>query len=135
MKHPIGYLKKESRKTILLLCDDIRLHSGVANIAREIVIGTAHRYNWYNLGAAVKHPDEGNVFDVSEDVNNTLGIKDASVQIEGSTGYGTKEVVQKLVQNITPDIILFFTDPRYFADIFENIDTVKQDAKVFYLNI
>mgnify|MGYP001046169487 CR=1 FL=1 len=135
MKHPIGYLKKESRKTILLLCDDIRLHSGVANIAREIVIGTAHRYNWYNLGAAVKHPDEGNVFDVSEDVNNTLGIKDASVQIEGSTGYGTKEVVQKLVQNITPDIILFFTDPRYFADIFENIGTVKQDAKVFYLNI
>jgi len=33
-----GYIKKEDRKTILLLCDDIRMHSGIATMAREFVI-------------------------------------------------------------------------------------------------
>ena len=41
-----GYLKKEDRKKILLLTDDIRVHSGVAQIGREMVMNTSHRYNW-----------------------------------------------------------------------------------------
>ena len=43
-----GYIKREERKKILLLTDDIRVHSGVAQIGREIVMHTAHRYNWFN---------------------------------------------------------------------------------------
>ena len=50
-----GYIKQEDRKKILFICDDIRMHSGVATMAREIVTGTAHRYNWVNLAAAIKH--------------------------------------------------------------------------------
>ena len=33
-----GYIEPSKRKNILLLTDDIRVHSGVAQIGREIVL-------------------------------------------------------------------------------------------------
>ena len=54
-----GYLPQNQRKKVLLLCDDIRMHSGIATMAREIVLGTAHRFNWVNLAAAINHPEQG----------------------------------------------------------------------------
>ena len=59
-----GYLPKDQRKKILFLCDDIRMHSGVATMAREIVVGTCHRYNWVNVGAAINHPEVGKKLDL-----------------------------------------------------------------------
>ena len=35
-----GYIKQSDRKKILLLTDDIRVHSGVAQVGREIVSTT-----------------------------------------------------------------------------------------------
>jgi hypothetical protein len=35
-----GYIEQADRKKILLIADDIRMHSGVATMAREIVTGT-----------------------------------------------------------------------------------------------
>ena len=45
-------------------------------MAREIVVNTAHHFNWVNLGGAVKHPDKGKAFDLSNHVNNLTGIED-----------------------------------------------------------
>ena len=45
-----GYIPQNQRKNILILSDDIRLHSGVGGMAREIVVNSTHRYNWVNLG-------------------------------------------------------------------------------------
>ena len=74
-----GYIPKADRKKILLLCDDIRMHSGIATMAREFVVGTAQHFNWFQVGAALQHPDAGKVFDLSQDINTRLGIEDASV--------------------------------------------------------
>ena len=74
MKNKEGYIPKADRKKILLLCDDIRMHSGVATMAREFVVGSAHHYNWFNLGAAVNHPEVGKVMDLSADVNKTAKL-------------------------------------------------------------
>ena len=49
-----GYIPKDKRKNILLLADDMRLHSGIATMARSIVEGNAHKFNWIQLGAALK---------------------------------------------------------------------------------
>ena len=57
-----GYIPKDKRKKILMLSDDIRTHSGVGNMAKEIIVNSAHRYNWINLGGAVKHPDKKKSF-------------------------------------------------------------------------
>jgi hypothetical protein len=84
-----GYIPKEQRKKILLLSDDIRTTSGIATMAREIVVGTCHHYNWVNLGSTIKHPDEGKKLDLSEDSNRINGLTDSSVFLYHSSGYGT----------------------------------------------
>ena len=59
-----GYIKKEDRKKYLLITDDIRVHSGVAQIGREIVFNTLHKYNWAQIAGAVDHPDKGKIIDL-----------------------------------------------------------------------
>ena len=53
---------KIKKKKILLLSDDLRMHSGIATMSREIVLGTCHHYDWVQLGAAIKHPEQGKVW-------------------------------------------------------------------------
>ena len=40
MQGKFKFIPKEDRKNILLMCDDIRMHSGIATMAREFVVGT-----------------------------------------------------------------------------------------------
>jgi hypothetical protein len=88
MKEKFRYVKKEDRKKVLLLCDDIRMHSGIATMAREIVIGTSHHFNWVNLGAAINHPEIGKAFDISAEINKLNGIEDADVKVIPNNGMG-----------------------------------------------
>ena len=60
-----GYIPKDQRKKILLMCDDIRTHSGIGTVAREIVVHTAHHFNYVNVGAAIDHPEAGKRFIVT----------------------------------------------------------------------
>ncbi len=88
---PEGYIEKSKRKKILLMSDDLRMTSGIATMSREIVIGTSHRFNWVNLGAAINHPDYGKRFDLSEDTNKTMNIPDSSVTLYPCNGYGNSK--------------------------------------------
>ena len=69
MNKDFKYIPKDKRKKILLICDDIRVSSGVANIAKEMVIHTVQHFNWVQLAGAIKHPDKGKKFDLSLDTN------------------------------------------------------------------
>ena len=82
-----GYIPQEERKKILLLSDDMRLHSGIGTMAREIIFNTAHHFNWVNLGAAIKHPEQGKAFDLSKEVDGLIGIKDSQVKVIPWDGY------------------------------------------------
>jgi glycosyltransferase involved in cell wall biosynthesis len=130
-----GYLPKEERKKILLLCDDIRVHSGVATVARELVLNTAHRYNWVNIAGAVQHPEKGKKLDLSESTNQTVGIPDSSVISYPVDGYGTPELIRQLLQVEKPDAIFLITDPRYFTWLFQIENEVRKHAPIVYLNI
>ena len=63
MNKSFEHLPKGKRKKILLICDDIRVHSGIATVAKEIVIHTAHHFNWVNVAGAINHPDKGKKLD------------------------------------------------------------------------
>lgn len=130
-----GYIPREKRKKILLLSDDIRMTSGISTMAREIVLGTAHRYNWVNLGAALQHPDHGKHLDICQDTNNVTGLMDASVFIYPSSGYGTPEVVRQLIEIEKVDAIVFFTDPRYWIWLFQIENEIRKKVPMIYLNI
>ena len=128
-------IKKEDRKTVLMLCDDIRMHSGIATMAREIVVQTAHHFNWVNLGGAIKHPDEGKIFDLSADVNKENGIEDADVKLYATSGYGNADTVRRLIKTEKPDAILHFTDPRYWTWLYDIERELRQQIPLMYLNI
>ena len=130
-----GYIPKDQRKKILFMCDDIRMTSGISTMAREIVIGTSHRFNWINLGGAIEHPDAGKRLDISEDTNNIMGIQDASVFIYPINGYGTQEMIRQLIQIEKPDAIMFFTDPRYWIWLFQMESEIRKKIPMIYLNI
>lgn len=135
MKDNFRYVKKEDRKKILLLCDDIRMHSGIATMAREIVIGTAHHFNWLNVGAAINHPDNGKGFDLSNDVNASTGLEDSWVRVLGSNGYGDANLIRGLMKQEKPDAIFIFTDPRYWVWLFELEREIRNQIPIYYLNI
>ena len=42
------------KKKILLFSDDMRMSSGVGTMSREIVIGTAHHFDWVQVGGAIQ---------------------------------------------------------------------------------
>ena len=69
------------KKKILLLSDDLRMHSGIATQSKEFVMGTLHKYDWVQIGGAVKHPEEGKVLDMSQAISNDYGITDAYLKI------------------------------------------------------
>ena len=62
-----------------MICDDIRVHSGVATVAKEIVVHTCHHFNWVQMAGAIKHPDKGKKLDISDDTGKLVNIDDASV--------------------------------------------------------
>jgi len=130
-----GYIPKEERKKILLLSDDIRFTSGISTMAKEIVIGTAHRFNWINLGAAITHPEQGKKLDVCRDTSNLAGIPDASVYIYPNSGYGSPEIIRQLIDIEQPDVIMFFTDPRYWIWLFQMENEIRKKIPMVYLNI
>lgn len=130
-----GYIPKEQRKRILLLCDDLRLHSGVANVAREMVTHTAHHYNWFNLGGAINHPEQGKRFNVSADINKAAGIEDAEVFVQPNNGYGTSDQIRQLIKEIKADAIFLITDPRYFTWLFQIENEIRKEIPIIYLNI
>jgi glycosyltransferase involved in cell wall biosynthesis len=130
-----GYIPKDQRKKILLITDDIRLPSGVANVGKEIVIHSAHHYNWACIGAAISHPDAGKRFDLSQDTNNTMGIEDASVFLYPNNGYGDANFLRKIISLEKPDAIMMITDPRYFTWLFQIENEIRKNIPIIYLNI
>jgi len=130
-----GYIPKEQRKRILLLCDDIRLHSGIATMGKEFVIGTAHHYNWVNLGGAINHPEQGQRFDLSPATNELNGIEDADVQVMPISGYGNPDLIRQIIKHEKIDAILLFTDPRYWVWLFQIENEIRKKIPIMYLNI
>jgi hypothetical protein len=130
-----GYTPRDQRKKILFLCDDIRMTSGISTIARELVIGTSHRFNWINIGGAIQHPDAGKRLDISEDTNKIMGIPDSSVYIYPINGYGSPELIRQMMDIEKPDAIMFFTDPRYWTWLFQMENEIRKKVPMIYLNI
>ena len=126
---------KVKKPKILLLSDDLRLHSGIATQSKEIVLSTVHKYDWVQLGAALKHPEHGKTFILDDDVKKTTGVEDASVKIYAHTSYGNPEVLRQLLNVEKPDAILHFTDPRFWGWLYDMENEVRQICPIMYYNI
>jgi glycosyltransferase involved in cell wall biosynthesis len=135
MNSSFKHLPQNERKKILLICDDIRVHSGVATIARELVLNTAQHFNWVNIAGAIQHPEKGNRFDLSKDTNSNTGLEDASVFLYPVDGYGDPDLIRHLIKLENPDAIMLITDPRYFEWLFMIENEIRKTTPIIYLNI
>jgi len=129
------YIPKDQRKTILLLSDDVRSPSGVANQSLEIILNTAQRYNWVQLAATMKHPEEGQYLDISHDIASKTGVIDADVKLIPSSGYGNIFRIRELFANLNIDAIMLFTDPRQFIWLFQIEGEIRSKCPILYYNI
>lgn len=130
-----GYIPKDKRKTILFLADDMRLPSGIGTMTRELIMGSAHHYNFLQVGAAIQHPDNGKLLDMSAEINKEVGIEDANVRIIPFNGYGTQELIRQILTNEKIDAIVHFTDPRYWDWLYAMSAEVRQKVPIFYYHI
>lgn len=135
MSKSFNYIPQDKRKKILLICDDIRVHSGVATVAKEIVLHTAHHFNWVQMAGAIKHPDKGKVLDLSDNVNQTNNLSDSSVRLYPQDGYGNPDALRKVIAVEKPDAIMLITDPRYFTWVFNMEHEIRKQIPISYLNI
>ena len=123
------------KKKILLLSDDLRMASGIATMSKALVMGTVDKYDWFQVGAAINHPDKGKVLDVSQDIANRTGVADASVKILPWTGYGDPDLIRQIMNSEKPDAILHFTDPRYWIWLYEMEHELRQNVPLCFYAI
>ena len=130
-----GYIPKNHRKKVLMMSDDIRTHSGVGNMAKEIIVNSAHHFNWVNIGGAVKHPEKGQAFDLSNDINQMAGINDSNVKVIPAEGYGSPDLLRAILSQEKPDAIVHFTDPRYWIWMYKMENEIKQHCPLVFYTI
>ena len=135
MNKDFKYLPKDERKKILLICDDLRVHSGIATVAKEIVMHTVQHFNWAQVAGSVKHPEKGKILDLSQQINKETQLEDSYVMLYPADGYGNIEIVRQIIKRENPDAIMLITDPRYFMWLFNAEGEIRKNIPIMYLNI
>jgi glycosyltransferase involved in cell wall biosynthesis len=109
--------------------------SGIATMSKELVLGTVDKYDWFQVGAAINHPDAGKILDLSEDIRKNFGVEDASVKIVPWNGYGNADLIRQLINSEQPDAILHFTDPRYWTWLYDIEHEIRQNVPILFYAI
>jgi glycosyltransferase involved in cell wall biosynthesis len=122
------------KKKILLLSDDLRMHSGIATVSKDIVMETLNEYDWVQIAGAIKHPDKGKVFDMSKGLDE-YGVKDGYLKVYPVNGYGDETILREVMALEKPDAILHYTDPRFWVWLYRMEAEIRRDIPIFYYNI
>ncbi|RPH03335.1 MAG: glycosyltransferase family 1 protein [bacterium TMED46] len=123
-----------AKKKILLMSDDLRMHSGVATVSKDIVFETLKEYDWVQLAGAIKHPEAGKVIDMSQGLSE-FGIKDGYLRIYPVDGYGNEDLLRHVIEQEKPDAILHYTDPRFWIWLYNMEAEIRRNTPIFYYNI
>lgn len=124
-----------SKKKIMFLADDLRMNSGIATMARELVLSTVHMYDWVQLAGAITHPEKGKILDLSQATNQMKKITDSYVKLYPVDNYGTEQNVFQVMAMERPDAILHFTDPRFWGWLYAIEKQIRSAIPLTYLNI
>lgn len=113
------------KKKILVLSDHALSTSGVGTQTRHLINGLLKKGEWTfrQFGAAIKHSDYRTIV-----VNEDFIIKPID-------GFGTKEMLRVTLATEKPDLILIFTDPRFFYWLFEMEDEIHQICPIAWWHV
>ena len=113
------------KKKVLILSDHALSTSGVGTQTRHLVNGLLKKGGWTfrQFGAAIKHSDYRTIV-----VNDDFIIKPID-------GFGSKEMLRVTLATEKPDLILIFTDPRFFVWLFEMEDEIHQICPIAWWHV
>ena len=113
------------KKKILMLSDHALSTSGVGTQSRFLINGLVEtgKYTFRQFGAAMKH-DDYRVRKVNDDFI-----------IKPTDGFGNPEMLRLALATEKPDLILIFTDPRFFQWLFAMEDEIHQVCPIAYWHV
>ena len=113
------------KKKILMLSDHALSTSGVGTQSRFLINGLVDtgKYTVRQFGAAMKHEDY-----------NTRKVNDDFI-IKPTDGFGTPELLRLALVTEKPDLVLIFTDPRFFHWLFKMEDEIHQVCPIAYWHV
>jgi len=113
------------RKKLLIISDHAMTTSGVATQSRHLIEGLlkTQKYDIVQLGAAIRHQNY-----MTQDVTNHFKIIPCD-------GFGNKDIIRSLLVKEKPDVMIIFTDPRFFGHIFEMEDEIHQVCPIMYWHV
>lgn len=113
------------KKKVLVLSDHALSTSGVGVQTRHLIEGLIKKGTWSfrQFGAAMKH-----------DSYETVTVNDDFV-ICPIDGFGTPELLRVALATEKPDLLLLFTDPRFFIWAWEMEDEIHQVCPIAYWHV
>lgn len=114
-----------NKKKILLLSDHALSTSGVGCQSRFLIDGLIKTGKWSfrQLGAAVKHSDY-----------KTVRVNDDFI-IKPIDGFGDPKLLRSILITEKPDVLMLFTDPRFFHWVWEMEDEIHQICPIAYWHV
>ena len=114
-----------TKKKILMLSDHALSTSGVGCQSRYLIEGLTKKGNWSvrQFGAAIKHANY-NVIKVTDDFI-----------IKPVDGFGSPDHLRQTLAVERPDVLLLFTDPRFFIWVWEMEDEIHQICPIAYWHV
>lgn len=119
------------RTKVLFLSDHPLVPSGVGIQAKYLIseLLKTERYKFLCLGGAIKHPDYG----LQQVAPEQFGA--GNWMIQPVDGHGDKALVRKALTEFKPDVLVFFTDPRFFYWLWEMEDEVRSVCPMVYWHV
>jgi glycosyltransferase involved in cell wall biosynthesis len=114
-----------AKKKILMLSDHALSTSGVGCQSRYLIDGLIKKGKWSvrQFGAAIKHTN----YDV-------VRLSDDFI-IKPVDGFGTPDMLRQTLAVERPDVLLLFTDPRFFIWVWEMEDEIHQICPIAYWHV
>ena len=115
-----------NKKTkILLISDHAQYNTGVAVQSKHLAEGLIKlgKYDIVQLGAAIYHDNYESI-----KVNDSFTI----IPIKG---FGDKEIVRSMLVSFKPDVLLIFSDGRFFNHVFEMEDEIHQVCPIMWWHV
>lgn len=111
-----------NKKKILMLSDHPLSVSGVGTQSRWLIEGLINtgKYSFRCFGGAIKH-DSYETVQVSPDF-----------VIKPTNGFGDKNLLRSALAQERPDVLLLFTDPRFFIWVWEMEDEIHSVCPIAY---
>lgn len=118
-------MNKCIKKKILIISDHAQTTTGVAVQTMHLVKGllSTNKYDIIQLGAAMYHDDYTTVH-----VENNFKIIPVN-------GFGDKEVLRSMLASYAPDVLIIFSDARFFKHVFDMEDEIHQVCPIMWWHV